>query len=214
MKKIYVILRKYSEKERPGSSLKERVILYGWTNKKNVVNAFFGQRDRSKFILRKFNREELNDIFCENELYPESLIDYIELYSINSEDKIPFFTTKYELMSAEKKILRLFSDASKLVERDDGNTRLLNMYMNLSDNYKDALDYIGFRPPELDAIFDNASKDTEEELEDIIDCAYSEYPQELYEKMRELPGVDHLPQDYQKVIYSLEAFIKVLSEDM
>lgn len=210
--KIYVVFRYYNNKERPDVEKKERYEFYGWSTKPEVIEAFQSQRDPRKYKVQKYTREELGRMFGENAMYPESKIDYVNIPIAATGERMSFFTTAAELMSAEKKVLRMMSDLARLVDKDEGRTRLLSLYINLDDWYKDALEYIGFIPPELSVLFD--SKDETEEAEEAVDNLFSGYPNEENSSIVGIENLSALNYDYQKVIYSMESFIKVLVEDL
>ena len=215
MSKFYVVIRKYSKKERPDEFDPEgRYSFYGWTSNKNVLNAFFSQRSRRKYKVKEYSQEELEAKFGETDLYPESMIDYIDLPSAANGNKVTLFLTKMELADAQKKILNMLQDEAKLVDKDDGKKTLLEMYTNLDGYYKSALEYIGFVPPELDAIYDSIEDSDLQKASDLIDYQYDVYPYEVYNHITNIPCLNEFPKDWQKVVFSLEAFIKVLREDM
>ena len=215
MSKFYVVIRKYSNKERPDEFDPEgRYSLYGWTKSKKVLDAFFSQRSRRKYKVKEYSQEELEAKFGESDLYPECMIEYKIIPSAANGNKVPFFTTKMEFSDAQKKILNTFKEKSKLVDKDNGRMILLELYTNLDRYYKSALEYIGFVPPELDAIYDSIEDNDIQKAEDIIDYQYEISPYEIYNHSTGIPCLDELPKDWQKVVFSLEAFIKVLREDM
>lgn len=211
----YMIYRRYSKKERPDTPKNGRSIFYGWTQSKSVAKAFISQRDKNKYNIYKINSEEIGDLYSENYSDTAKEIDYIKLTSAATGDEIMFLTTAEEENSAEKKIQSYFKDLCRLVDKDNGNTTLLNMYLNLKDKYQDMLEYVGFNPPEVNYLFD--ASDPDDDIDDIIDSAYegySEYPCEEYKHQSYLPGATMLPEVSQKILYSVESFIKVLKEDL
>jgi len=212
MSKIYAVLRYHSEKEWKHSDPKDRYVLYGWTKDKKILDAFFSQRSKNKYVVKKFDQEEIKFEYTD-EFYPEDMIDYIELPLASTGEKYPLFITKHELIQAETMIIRMMTDAARLVERADGKTNLLELYHNLDNDYKDALEFLGFVPPELEAIFDSV-KNQEDEISELIETCFETYPQEMYARIDKPYGIDMMPNVWQQVIFSLEAFIKVLREEM
>lgn len=211
MKKYYLVYRVYSEKERPNIPDKERIVFYGWSTDKVVIKAFLKQRNPKKYQVQKVHEEDVNL----HELDQELIIDFVTLKSVNGEE-YELFMTQRQLRESEKAIHHYFYDLARLVERDNGNTTLLEMYMNLSQYYLDALTCIGFNPPELESLFPS-NDDYGMGVDDLIDSAYeSQYssPQETYKHDNNIPGMSMLEEDSAKIIYSLESFIKVLKDDM
>lgn len=217
---IYLVYRAYSEEERPHSNEKDRIVFYGWTSKKKILKAFFDQRNRKKYKVRKIIPQEVY-LVLGNEPDPLYLIDFIDLKSAKTGEDVVLFMTKEELKEVEIKIQRYFSDLSRLVERDDGKMHLLELYINLDDYYLDALQYLGFKPPEMDMLFDSVeyreSSDSMFEIEQLIDSAYEdayEVPYEVVYHQGVIPGLTTLPSVNNKILYSIESFIKVMREDM
>jgi hypothetical protein len=195
-------------------------VLYGWTNSKSVLKAFIKQRDQKKYQVYKRTEDELISEFSESMPADEIKIDYVKLQSVKTGDSILFFTTLNELQEAEKKIQRIFKDLSsldRLTENKDskGIMFYFTMFMNIKEEYADALYDIGYRPKEVDAMFDNINDD--DEIDNTIEYAYSEgrYLTEWDSTDRTyLPG-QMLMEDFpNQVIYSLESIIRVLQEDL
>ena len=98
---------------------------------------------------------------------------------------------------------------------------LLELYINLDDYYLDALQYLGFKPPEMDILFDSAeyreSTDAIYSIDALIDSAYDalfDVPHEVYVHEGKIPGLSVLESVDTKILYSLESFMKVMKEDM
>jgi hypothetical protein len=94
--------------------------------------------------------------------------------------------------------------------------------MNIDEYYEEALHYLGFRPPEIDTIFDtvsyNGAIDEIDEIENEIESAYNgtfSHPEEEIDRSYPSPpGLETLQDDFTKLLYSVEAFVKVLKDDM
>lgn len=223
-KYTYLIYRAYSEKERPGSSPRDRIVFYGWTSGKSVVKAFFEQRDKKKYKVRKILEEDMDREvkgYIDGELDFQYLIDFIKLKSSSTGEDVQLFMTGNELKQAEIKIQEYFRDLAGLVERDNGKTRLLELYINLDDYYLDPLQYIGFNPPEMDALFDSVeyreSDDYAYSIEGLIESRYEsayDVPSETYVHTGLIPGFSAMPAVSNKILYSIESFIKVMKEDL
>ena len=209
--RYYMIYRVYDESSRNH--------LYGWCTQKILVKALLSQRDKSKYKVVKMYDDEIADMYSENGLDTDLMIDQVKLRSSLSGDDVMFFTTKSELMEAEKGILRYLRDLPRLVERDKGNLDLLELFHNMKDYYKDALDLLGFRPPELETLFDrddyvscdNSIESMCKSIDDTYRFAYYEVKQMIDHPIG-LPSID--TELYTQVIYSLEAFVKILREDL
>ena len=217
---IYVAYRAYSEEEKPTISERDRLVLYGWTTKKKILKAFFDQRDRKKYKVRKIISQEVY-LVLGNDPDPLYMIDFIEIKSAKTGENIILFMTKEELRQTEIKIQQYFHDLSRLIERDDGKMNLLELYVNLDSYYLDPLQYLGFTPPEMDMLFDSVeyreSDDSMYEIEQLIDAAYEdayEVPHETYVRPGIIPGLTTLPAVSNKILYSAESFIKILRDDM
>lgn len=215
---IYLVYRVYSKKERPDYN-NNRITFYGWTNNKNVIKAFFQQRDKSKYRVYKTCMEELAERFSENNLESNNFIDYLPLRFVSTGEKINFFMTVDEMQEAEIKIQRYFREKCELVTIDRGNTILLNLFMNLDNYYADALEYIGFIPPEMNDLFPTANplEDNIEDIEDLISDGYDTYygaPVERLDHLSTAPGISMMDKVYTKILYSVESFVKILKEDL
>jgi len=76
------------------------------------------------------------------------------------------------------------------------------------------LEYIGFRPPELEHIFQPADMT---DIDSMIDLAYEGYQdarEYYYEPDNIVPGLSVLEDVSKQILYSLESFIKVMKGDL
>jgi hypothetical protein len=213
----YLLYRVYSKKERPDINSNGRIIFYGWTNNKNVVKAFFQQRDKSKYRVYKTNLEELGEKFSENDLESNNFIDYLPLKFVSSGEKINFFLTMNEMQETEVRIQRYFREKCELVVIDEGKTNLLNLFLNLDDYYADALEYIGFIPPEINALFPSVDQLVDDDIEYNISLGYDIYygaPVERSKHLSTAPGLNMVDKVYMKILYSVESFVKILKEEL
>lgn len=207
----FIVFRKYKANERPEN---EREVYYGWTHSKSVVLAFIKQRSEKKYKIQKIPITTIERIYGED-LDDDTMINYVELKSVESGEKVNLFITKVELNEAEKKIQRYFRDLSSLAKYDDC-MKLLELVMNLQPYYGSALFFLGFRPPEIDDLFASADPSDDysniDGVEEVIDECYNN-PGEIYPNMSPV-GPSVVEDICRKVIYSLESFIKVLKDDM
>ena len=222
---VYLVYRYYNPKEYPDIQNKERNVYYGWTASKSVLQAFKKQRDFNKYNVRKITPEEITPYCDDLLLSDDKMIDFVSVYSTTYSDRISLFLTKDELKEAEIKINKIFDELCRLVDRDNGKLNLLTLYVNLIDEYAIPLEFIGFDPPELKTMFPPAD-DYRESMDSMWDCDslmnnafnYSDesYTYESYSDNgsyhTNYSSTDISIRD--KIIYSLESFIKVLKEDM
>lgn len=216
----YLVYRAYSRKERPYVSSNDRLVLYGWTANKNVLDAFFEQRDKKKYRVKKTTDEEIKEVL-NTEMSPDMMIDFIDLKSASTGEIVKFFMTQMELISTEKNIQHYFQDLSRLVDRDNGKKKLLELYLNLDEYYIDALQYLGFNPPELSDLFDSVdyldSPSGFMDIDGLIDGAYEsicDVPHEYEYHQGIIPSIPMMENVNNKILYSVESFIRVLRDDM
>ena len=217
--KYYLVYRQYSDREKHLHS--DQCVFYGWSESKDVIKAFRSQRAHNKYIVEKADTETIAARFAQTDMPSETMIDFIPLKMASTKEVVKFFTTRNEMQNIEKIIQRIFIDQARLVDRDDGHTTLLELYMNLDEWYKGALEYIGFVPPELEFLFDSAefreTSESEYGIEQRIDEAYDglfEWPQEEQVHDMTIPGLCGMKYVHNKIIYSLESFIKAARDDL
>lgn len=216
---VYLIFRIY---DKPSIDSKQRIRYYGWSTLKNVIKAFLEQRDKSKYKVVKRTMEEAENLYDEGfhncAVDQEYMINFIKLPSSKTDLEVTFLTTQYELSEAEKKIQNLVIDTASLESISgitDNSLNILELFINLKDPYAKALYYLGYRPKDLKILF--GEREDREEIEELIDQAYegySQFPQEEYKYIPSPPGLSTLDDISNKILYSIEAFIKVLKEDL
>jgi len=218
-KKYYIVYRVFSRKERPWFSDTSRI--YGWTNNKQVLKAFMQQRDSKKYVSYEMDKEEIGEIFSSTHLPIESMIDMTSsLKSSSTGETIAFFSTANEFTEAQKRIHRIFIDLSSLsnIESKKKDTEyFVKMFLGLKEKYIEALHYIGYRPKEIDILFDSV-EDQMSKVEVIhrLDTAYESFgPREWDYVHGDMQlGYSVLEDVSEKIIYSLESFVKALREDL
>lgn len=194
--------------------------IYGWTDSKNALKAFSEQRDEKKYAIFEIEYQELEEKFNMGGLPDELKLDYLELTSVQTGDKIKLFMTMSEVGEVVKKIVRLFVDLSSLcnINFKDPNKEVLyfmNLIMNLKPKYYDALEYIGYRPPEIEQYFDSITGTHEDMINETVDLAIAETVHPMRQRSPgEIPGASALDDVADKILYSLEAFIKVMRDDL
>lgn len=216
MSKRYLVFREYTPKERPDRN--ERLVFYGWTKQKEMILAFLKQRSPKKYRIRKVNLEDIKKIYGED-LNMDMELDFAELKSVKTKEKIYLITTKLEMNETEKKVSRLFRELSSISSMcSDCVMEVLRLFVNLDEYYAIALFFLGFRPPELDDLFPSADPTDDysntQMLEDSIDEEYTMVPWD-HGLGNMNPITPWITEDTSKqLIYSFESFIKVLREDM
>lgn len=216
MARYYLVYRVFDRKERPWKV--DGSIMYGWTNNKKVLKAFLQQRDKNKYRVFGFDKEELGEMYSSSIPPIESMIDMTHnLKSAATGEVIPFFSTSNEFTEAQKRIHRIFQELCSLsnIESKKRDTKyFVDMYTNLDEKYTEALHYIGYRPKEIDILYDSMM-----EQADVIhrlDTVYETFnPREWdYEHGDMQLGYSVLEDVSEKIIYSIESFIKVLKDDL
>lgn len=189
--KYYLVYRVYKGDEVKFTKQNSRI--YGWTNSKAVLQAFMQQRDEKKYLSFKMEEEEF--LFRTKQI-DEDLdklrIDFLRLKSVQEDGEFKLFITENEAAECEKKIQRLLTEYSSIskMEFKSPNKEILyfvNLYLNLKKSFRDALFFLGHRPPEIEDLFDSVEETG------------------TYTNENDIAN---------KIIYSLEAYIKVLREDL
>jgi len=215
----YMIYRVYSKSERPDYA--SRSIFYGWTRSKDVKKAFLSQRNKDKYRCVKAYDEDISEEYSEDVLDRDTMIDYINLrFASNPQNQIPFFTTVVELKAAEKNIQKYFKDLCSL-DSVRNTDNIITMLTHLDPYYSDALEYIGFRPEILEAMFPRAcameGQLEIDRIENWIDMAYDgsyTYPEEEASSKHNIPGIGAMEDVSNKILYSVESFVKILRDEL
>lgn len=210
----YMIFRIYDEKERPSP---ERAIFYGWSYNRPIVDAFLIQRNKKKYKVTQMTDSDIASKFHEDILDSETMLDFIKLKSATSGEYTKLICTSRELMDAEILIQRYFGDLCSF-ENAPGEGHYVEMMLSLKDYYRDALEYIGFRPRDIDMMYPSAdiadNYDDTENAELMLAEAYGDKYGFCMTPGLKLEGNTIFDDMFRKVIYSLENFIKVLRSDM
>lgn len=209
---IYLIYRTYSKKMKKINNNKN--YLFGWSKDKNAVKAFLMQRDENKYNVIKTNDDEIAKIYGENDLDEDLELDYVNLTFSSNGEIFPLYTTKNELGEIEISVQRYFKDLCRLDKYEISTVEnIIKMLSNLKDIYEASLEMIGFRPPEMDALYPGYDDeyDVMDNISDEIFTAYSSY---CVSRKHTIPGLDMLSDLSKKILYSVESFIKVNVEDM
>ncbi len=215
----YLVFRVYTEKERPAASSSERIVFYGWTRNKSVLKAFLEQRTKGKYKFKKLYDEDIAYYYSEDITDESTMIDILELHFSKTGETAKMFMTAKEMKEGEKAIQRMFREqASTFKCSEDGSKWVyLNMFVNLIDYYAEALDFLGYRPPELNNLEDTLVASEEDEVEEMIEMAYNgvfDHPEEVYEPDYKPKGLSAIGDVAHKILYSVESFVKALREDL
>lgn len=216
---MYLVYRIYSQEERPDIS--DRSIFYGWSKDKSMIKVFVEQRSKKKYKVCKIDDNDISKIYPNEITCPiddEHMIDFIILQSSSTGDEYHFFTTAYELCNTEKLIQRMVREHISLGD-NQYSFKLVNLFYNLDEYYLKALLYIGFKPEDLDILFPSA--DYHDDINNIqttydeIDDAYNTNSKNIIESLKRRPGgLMNFEDVSNKIVYSLESFIKVLKNDL
>lgn len=198
-------------------------IPFAWTYDKTILKLFLEQRNENYKAVRS-NRDEIQRIFNRNGNESEQMIDFVILKSVSTGIEFKLFTTADELRTTEKLIQRLVNNKATLFNITNSIEKIekyVKILVNLTDNFYNALYLIGFRPPEVLALF-RPDEHQMFEIDDAIDASYEGgwLPPNEYnsywngENRKKFYSTNLLSDLYTKVLYSLEAFIKVLIKDL
>lgn len=233
MKKYYLIYRRYNYGEKvaynyAGTEMivhEQHSVYYGWTTSKQMLRAFFKQRNHKKYTVDKIYEDELEDRSLgfedDDKLTKDYQLDYTILQSREYNEKIYLICTSRELCEAEIQVQQKFSDMASLKYISGPSVLLyLNMLLAIDPYYLDALFYIGYRPEEIDIQYDSVTDyDNFNDLglvEDQITSVY-EYHNiyDSYPSIHEGPiGTKNVSSPFHQIIYSFESFISVMKSDM
>ena len=214
-KKYYMVYRVFSNKERPG--VKDNSVIYGWTGNKNILKAFFKQRDDKKYMVINVRKSQFEEAFhtYNHDTSDEYMINILPLKSAKTHEVFNLFMTKNEMIEVEKKVQRIFDDLSSLEDIEGKDIAYyVNMIVNLHESYYDALFYLGYRPKEIEAVFDSCNDESlypstnhsfeGMQCEEFYNDQYINQSKELL-ALQDVAG---------KIVYSIESFVKVMREDL
>ena len=192
---------------------------YGWSVYRKAIKTFLKQRKKSKYLVKvgKYHDLELMEGVLDTNasLY---MLDTISLPSQSGHDMI-LLTTKHELNLFEKDLALQLKDYCSMDKVDNGNDiqTYVTMYELLLDEYQIPLQTIGYYPHELEEMYGSEEDDTRAYLDAVYDDISSlDYDTKLSMMLAKAP----LRNQYlssgllSKIIYSAEAFIKVMRDRM
>lgn len=214
----YLVYRIYTKEERP--DIEERSVLYGWSKSKSIVKAFNKQRNPSKYRIIKMSDNDIIRMYSETLEDQDNMIDFIKVRSAKTHEELYLFMTRNEMRETEKNIQKMFMSQASFDDVKDLKI-YISMLLNFQNYYGDALYFIGYRPAEVDILFESAdwhdSYCNIDKVEEEIDNAYDgicEIPQEVYGKVDGILGLSVIEDVANKIYYSVESFIKVMKDDM
>ena len=193
---------------------------YGWTLYKKAVKTFLQQRKRSKYFATTSTYDELKQM--EQKLETDIsyyMLDTISLLS-QSGHHVILLTTKRELLYFEKDLMLRLKDYASMDNVDHGYDIdvYVNMYIHLLDSFQNSLQIIGYYPNELDEMLGMEEDDARAYLDSVYDDISSlDYHTKLDMVLAKRPLSSGLHSQYRllsKIIYSAEAFIKILKDRM
>ena len=210
-RKRFLIFRIYTNKQKKEENKKN--YLYGWTYSKNILKAFFMQRDKSKYDVVKISDDEIGEIYSENYIAEDLELDYVNIKFASNGKVLKFYTNKDELATIEMKIHTYFSNLCSFSEYDvETIDRLVKLFGHLENIYDEALEVIGFRPSELDSLF--PGHDDEINYDGIAEELFNAYSVYELNKKHVIPGLNSITDLSKVILYSVENFVKVAKEDM
>ena len=215
--KCYIIFRVYRDKPSQDH-------VFGWTESKKIAWAFMKQRSPEKYKVRKMTSDDIAKLFSESIMESTNQIDYFKIRSAKTGDEVAFFTTMDEMTEAERNIQKFFRELPRLVEHADGREEVVHLFVRLKERYADALDYIGFRPEEVETLYgrdDWVADGDGYSIEGLYDEIENNYAEKVINDYRNGWDANKRPigtlttrDVYPKLIISLESFILVLKEEM
>lgn len=192
---------------------------YGWSVYRKAIKTFLKQRKKSKYLVKvgKYHDLELMEGVLDTNasLY---MLDTISLPSQSGYDMV-LLTTKRELNLFEKDLALRLKDYCSMDKVDNGNDihAYVTMYELLLDEYQIPLQTIGYYPHELEEMYGSEEDDARAYLDAVYDDISSlDYDTKLSMMLAKAP----LRNQYlssgllSKIIYSAEAFIKVMRDRM
>lgn len=187
---------------------------YGWTFDKKILKTFLTQRSKNKYKALRANYDDILELFSEqvdgSGMYT---IDWMDLPSNQTGENIRLFLTANEKIVAEKAIKKMLRDMSAL-DRIHGEIEdYVEMVVNLEEKYFEALEFIGFRPKELEAIFDSIEENSMIGFNCDTGAYYDMSPEEFYQS-HNLSSGDATNPVFDKILWSLEAFVRVMKDDL
>ena len=221
---VYLIYRSYNDDPELRDQKDLKNVLFAWTSSKVLLKGFLKQRDNKKYMVIRIEKQLFEESYEQFTNSDRSMLNYVKLKSVKTGEECYFFTTLAELENAEIKIQQYFSDLSE-IDNTKNIDKIVIAFMNLKQYYLEALYFIGFRPSQIDEMFPSANSDDNynnyTKIETEIEDAYSsiaDYPLDDFEcydyKIPTIPGLNVIDDVHNKILYSLESFIKVLKDDL
>lgn len=194
---FYKIYRVYSPDEEHSHGLFDNEPLYvGWTDDKSMVKAFLEQRNPDKYMVEEWLTDE--DDARSAEFHNEWELDIVMLNSNhNKKKKIPLITTSVELHRSIKSIYEMFHEQSMVCDVDDKVLIAWSIFVQLKEEYKEALHFIGYQQEEEEILYDRVEDPYNPES---FEGAYTG------DKSRSSP--------FEMCVSTLESLIKVMEFDM
>jgi len=210
--RVYVVLKR---QPRFRGEAKESPAIYAWTSSKATLKAYLQQRDVKKYTFLEMDYENFKDeIGWSGYSLEELMIDSVLLPSKRSSKDVLLFTNREEWYRIQEAVRNLFTKAAALEAYypADRLTRVIDLITNLKTRYADALYFLGYRPKELDAVYDSVGYDYYDDY--IASTLVGDTDIPLRNIARESREACYLDDPFKIVIYSLESVIKVMLDDL
>jgi hypothetical protein len=198
----------------------EENILFAWTLEKSLIKAFFKQRTPNKYYYTKSVA-----VPKVSDRDPEIMLQILKLKSNQTGGMIPIVTTENEKRAFELDVHSYFQDLCSLHTlpgKHKDISKYIMMIINLDERFLDALTMIGYRPPEIESIFDSLEShhgmmDTEA-IKAAIDDAHQDWLTLSWEERPDtndcITSAYFLTDDPSRMlIYSFEAFVKIMIDN-
>lgn len=192
---------------------------YGWSFYRKAIKTFLKQRKKSKYVVKVGKYRDLESmegvLDASASLY---MLDTISLLSQSGHDMV-LLTTKRELNLFEKDLALRLKDYCSMDKVDHGNDIhvYVTMYELLLDEYQTPLQTIGYYPHELEEMYGSEEDDTRAYLDAVYDDISSlDYDTKLSMMLAKSPLRNRYFSSglISKIIYSAEAFIKIMRDRM
>lgn len=193
--------------------------MYGWTTNKSVLNAFLKQRKKNNYVVDKIHvdidknalrsKQGLIEFkYLDVDLDDNLMIDILPLKSCQSGNIVKLFSTNEEKIQIVNNIDNMFDELRSFQREDDiDNIKgMVDTYRVIRSKYIDALETIGYRPMEVEYMYDS--------VDDIYNEVNYGFGYEPEDSDSNGLGNSYNYAMHKSVIYSLEAVIKVLKDEL
>ena len=163
----------------------DRSVFYGWSKNKSIIKVFTQQRSKRKYHLIKIDEDDISN------LYPDS-----DKSPVDDDHMIDFVILK-SVSTGES--YHFITTSNELCNAEILIQRMMHDASSLSED--------GFKLNDINNI-----QTIEEDIEDAYTYPYDESRFEV--SKRKPMGMMNFTDISNKILYSLEAFVKVLKDDL